>query len=561
MPGLTPSTATSNKKLFVLSLLASQFDALALGHHRHFHKEPKGYRLGDSLAGYGYSLDSQKIVDEQCYNATAGLPEGTSNVVSLSEATSFSDLQKEFSYSVDSGFGFGPFSLHADASYMRQIEDKDYSLSLNYFSHSSGTVRVQVGIGEDALTDAGKQEYTNNLTNPYFGIVCGDEVIGSYQQGALLAMSLKVDFSSHMDKEQFQASGSLSLGSIVNATAKVESITSQYDMKGKISLTAYQNGGDPGQLAKILSEDPSGNYYLLSCDMDNTDACKRAASGLLDYASNNFPNQFSLSQGTNITTLGFGFYDKQPIQHIGLVPPKSLLTNETLPKRNNLTSAYYQQLCYQDKFYSLFNGYPVDWETSSTFYQQLTSTYQLVKDNLDAISSGTPSGQGIKDCYLTPEDCGDIYQAIIPQIKQPDFAFLQMLQYYYKSILAIFYYNGGRNFAYKGLESGVGKVFETNFFDPNNISYKIGFEDCVCIPLTDPRNGISDYSGGHLQADNITIKGMVTCDTPKLPLPNCGQTEGRDNYRCKSPFFFDELARCNGDSRVVTESNDVCSPY
>ena len=551
-----PSTYLSKKAAFVFSLMASQIDAAVFGVQKPIKiKRSNPYQLGDSLAGYGYSLDSQKIVDEQCYNATAGLPEGTNSVVSLNEATSFSDFESSFSYSVKAGVSFGIFSASADARYMKKVSDKDFSLSLNYYSYSSGTVRVQTGIGQDALTDAGKQEYSNNLTNPYFGVVCGDETVTSYQQGALLAMALKIEFQSHMDKEQFEASASAGLGSIFSASTSVQSITSHYKMNGRVSLIAYQQGGDPGQLAKILSKDSGGNYYISSCSITDMDACKNASSGLLDYASSDFPNQFSVSSGQNLTTLGFGFYDTQPIEYIGLVPPKSLLDNTTLQARDTVADAYAQQLCYQDKFYSLFNGYPVSWQSSSAFYQKMTNASDAVKANIAVIlGNNQPSGKGLEDCYLTPDRCSSIIQTIQSGIQSIDFAFLQLLEYYYKSVEAIFYYSG-MGWEVKPLEDGYDTVNRADFSDDNNISYNISAPVSICS-LTPSSLSVSlEFFSGRLQADNITIEGTAE-ECPEYP-------RKEKIYHCKSPFFFDELARCDSDtsSRVSRKEADVCSIY
>lgn len=539
-----PPTYLSKKAAFVLSLMGSHTDVVVLGGNPIEGSKP--YQLGDSLAGYGYSVDSQKLVDEQCYNATPGLPEGTNSVVSLNEATSFSDFESKLSYSVKAGLGFGIFSAQSDASYMRQVSDKDYTLSLNYFSYSSGTVRVQTAIGQDALTDAGKQEYSNNLTNPYFGVVCGDEIVTSYQQGALLAMALNIEFQSHMDKEQFQASASTGFGSIFTASATVESIASHYEMDGRVSLTAYQQGGEPGQLSKILSKDPSGNFYINSCSITNMTACRNAASGLLNYASADFPNQFSVSAGLNLTTLGFGLYDTQPIQYIGLMPPKSLLDNATLNARLSVANTYSQQLCYQDKFYSLFHGYPVSWDTSSPFYHQMGATRNDVKSNIDVILGDQPSGKGLPDCYLTPDQCMGIIQAIQSGIQPVDFSFLQLLRYYFRGHHAAFYYDGS-SWGFKNYPgSKVSALTDENFHDTTNISYATVDAGCDCGLFT---AGI--FTNGRLQADNITISGRWTC---YQDIDQCGAN--RNIKRPISSFFFDELARCDGTNIAVIERDE-----
>lgn len=504
----------------------------------------RGFELGDSLAGYGYSIDSQRIVNQQCFNATASEPQGSHGFVQLDSSISFREMESKFSYSVEAGVNFGFFSSKADASYLKEIKEKDFSLSFNYYSGASGTVRVQLGAGENVLNDSGRQQYDNNASKPYFGVVCGDEYIDSYELGALLAMSLKIDFASHYEKEEFEGHISGSLGDIISASASIQKAVSETKVTGKLTMVAYQQGGDPGQLAKILSKDAGGDYYATTCDLDNLDACKATASGLLDYARDYFPDQYSVVTGENVTTLGFGFYTSKPLRYVGLTPVPSLLDDQARKDRDALVASYQQQNCYAQKFESLVHGYPVSWQTSTQFYQQITDAYQVVKDNLALIlGGGSISSKGLEACYLTPDVCEDVVEDIQPNIQPVDFSFLEALQYYIKGSLTAFFYNGGLNWGYKNLAS-VQSVDIMEFSDWQNIQYGLtDSTDCTMV-------GKGYFNHGVLQTDNMTIKGGWLCRGGVSDFPN---------YRCKSPFFFDEMARCNAQARVERVHDDVCA--
>lgn len=84
-------------------------------------------RINDVImAGSGYSEDSQQITPERCFNAVEVQGADQESKLSLDTALSFSDLQRELNYSVDSSGGVGIFSYDAEASYLREVEDKDY---------------------------------------------------------------------------------------------------------------------------------------------------------------------------------------------------------------------------------------------------------------------------------------------------------------------------------------------------------------------------------------------------------------------------------------------------
>ena len=68
-------------------------------------------------------------------------------------------------------------------------------MSLNYYQYAKQEVTLGIlGTGEDALTEVGKSLYKDGK-NGYFGLVCGDEQVTSYSQGAMLLMNLNVDFT------------------------------------------------------------------------------------------------------------------------------------------------------------------------------------------------------------------------------------------------------------------------------------------------------------------------------------------------------------------------------
>jgi len=58
----------------------------------------------------------------------------------------------------------------------------------------------------------------------------------------------------------------------------------------------------------------------MDCDLKNMDDCVKAAEGLIEYAANSFPNQFSFETGLGLTPLGIGYSQTDPLYYIGLTP-------------------------------------------------------------------------------------------------------------------------------------------------------------------------------------------------------------------------------------------------
>lgn len=500
-------------------------------------------------AGAGYSNDTQQVAPQYCFAAKAGPLSGVENHLNLDTALSFTDIEQQLKFSVSASGGYGMFSASAEASYLRQVEDKDYSFSLNYYEYADGTVPVQLeGFGEKALTPVGQQFYQDGQ-NKYFGVSCGDNYISSYKEGALLTMALNIKFRSHYEKEEFEAKAGASYANIFSASAHIQEIATTYHMEGQVSIQAYQRGGEPSQLSKILSKDPDGKYYVLSCDIQHMDDCTRAADGLLAYARNDFPNQFSFEHNTGLTALGLGFASYEPIYRLGLKQPDSFVTPQVLNDRKMLATDFKNNSYYDSKLDTLVNGYPVSWDMNSDFYTQLATLQQKAKNNVDVLTgpADNPSA-GALGCYNTPEQCDKIYQTLqsnLQPITAKDLQFLAPLEYFYQDAYANYFYKGDTDswgFLPIPDEDHIQKVIYSYFADPKDIHYQIA--------TSGPQSWIYTYQNGIVQTDGKTVRIQKERN-------DGGGFHPAIIYRCKSPFFFTLI---NWKNKTGQESSkDACS--
>ena len=137
-------------------------------------------------------------------------------------------MENKLGVSVSISGKYGMFSADTKASYIRSVLDKDYSLSLNYYEYATNNVVVQlVGYGNEAFTESGKGFY-NGGKNKYFGLLCGDHYITSYQQGALLTMGLNIKLSSSNAKKEFKEKAGATFGDIIRAAESIKSVVTQY---------------------------------------------------------------------------------------------------------------------------------------------------------------------------------------------------------------------------------------------------------------------------------------------------------------------------------------------
>ncbi|MCT4635259.1 MAG: hypothetical protein N4A31_03300 [Rickettsiales bacterium] len=384
-----------------------------------------------TLIGAGFSNDSQQLVENnRCYSTTVSGISSVESVIALNEAMVF----EEFVKALNLDFSYGSINLFktgGESDFYRTVMDDYLSMSFNYYQTTLQEVLLQVnGMGEEILTDEGKTLY-NNGNNIYFGIECGDNFISSYKEGAMLLMSIKLAFYTHQEKLSFEASS----GNIGVFSEDIQEWAQKTKAAGKISIIAYQKGGIPSELANILDKSSEGDYYSISCSLQDMDACVDTANSMLDYAYSDFSTQFSVdgTNSQNITVLGDGQYEYTPTYRYDL-PVESIVTPAIIHERVKMSEILDEnQNYYKPLSDSLLKTYPVEWSTSSENYAAAKSLNDDVKNNVDVILDPV---NGEIQCFYVPESClktGAVIQKNINPVTESNLSFLEDIKYYFLS--------------------------------------------------------------------------------------------------------------------------------
>jgi hypothetical protein len=146
-----------------------------------------------------------------------------------------------------------------------------------------------------ALTVDGMRAYgSGDKPNPNFGLICGDMFINSFNVGAQLVLSIKLKFSSHERKKEFDLKLGSNYGSFASISNDIKRVVNQTKSTGSMTIIAYQNGGNPVELAKIFNSTCGSGFCAASCSMQKLTDCDSAINSLLKYAINIFPTQVNL---------------------------------------------------------------------------------------------------------------------------------------------------------------------------------------------------------------------------------------------------------------------------
>ena len=80
-------------------------------------------------------------------------------------------------------------------------------------------------------------------------------------------MNLNIEFRSRSEKSTFKASAKASFGNLFSASTDISNTAKSLKIDGSVSISAYQLGGNPSQLARVLTKDAAGDFYVLTCSL------------------------------------------------------------------------------------------------------------------------------------------------------------------------------------------------------------------------------------------------------------------------------------------------------
>ena len=301
-------------------------------------------KVGDGYASYDHMTTANTPLN------TANMPitySDMQNSINLSDSMSQTELSKELNVNVSSNGGWGEFSASASANFMNSISNSTYTENITYGERFYAVKSIDYSslYGKNVLNPAGKQVYSIGIkafTDRY-----GDNFIIGLPVGAIFLANVKLSFASEKTKQVFDATVGGSYGSIFSISTKVSNAIAQSNIQGSITVSAYQEGGDPAQLANIFTKSSSGGYDAVTCDFNNLSNCKAIITGIIDYAKNNFTKQIEqpLHAGNapegNLAVVG-GPITRTYSSVFGLqnaTPPSS----DVLKERQRLAITYLQQ--------------------------------------------------------------------------------------------------------------------------------------------------------------------------------------------------------------------------
>ncbi len=392
-------------------------------------KPPSALKLQNDLStalGEGWSTDNDVPVG-QCLSGTMdyiGTPSGS---VSMDTAYTYDDVMDQLDYKGDGGFSLPGFEGEVAVNYAHLLKDTDYSQTFVYRATIFLKSRHFVASNQQSpLTWIG-QQYVQDPVN--FRAYCGDKFVTEQQIGGVLYAAVTFRFMTKDEKSAFNSSLKINLGSLARLNENLSTAVSAVHQSGAISVTAFQIGGDPTKLGRILGVKPgSTEAPLLSCGLSDLAACRKTISEILAYAASpeegNFSTQFK--EDNLASPIGPGVIHNVFQNYATIVPVKmgpSLVTQDILDARARVSQKYEKSLEAENEVSSILNR---DQPLSPDYGDQLNRLQSNVASNnallrragtlcYDGDMSQCISGEALTNNKLLPIDASS-YKKIISAV-------------------------------------------------------------------------------------------------------------------------------------------------
>ena len=238
---------------------------------------------------YGYGVDAQAPTNLYCINpgerTFVGSNEG---MMELNQYFSYDKLKNQISFDTEGKISLKIFTASAKTAYFHSLEQDEYSETFTYRTDMKFMSRRDgmPGFVEGSyLNHIGKNLWSAGVDT--FRQYCGNSYISTVNYGGTLYVTVELNFRTKAEKDSFETSLEGKILEIAEVSAKFSYWEERTHAEGNFKVVAYQLGGDPTKLGRILD-----GAKTSICKFDNINDCRIVLNNAVDYASRDYPNQF-----------------------------------------------------------------------------------------------------------------------------------------------------------------------------------------------------------------------------------------------------------------------------
>lgn len=243
-----------------------------------------GFSQQTKSLGNIYKSIEDSYLDANCVKGEEFISsENTPKKISYQKNSTFEDLKKQLSVSSKLSGNYmtvkGDTSLNWAVDQQVTTTDETHSFIWQAVKGRRKFVTNSVGLDNSILTPGRKKQLQNDPRAIYE--FCGDGFISEVEYGASLLVSLRFQFLTETDKNEFNQKVNIDYdGGVLKLKSENEykNLSNRIKETGQVILEAQQIGGNDSGLLDIISE------QMPSCSMKNLEQCMQVMNGVLQYA-------------------------------------------------------------------------------------------------------------------------------------------------------------------------------------------------------------------------------------------------------------------------------------
>ncbi|MCC2625519.1 MAG: hypothetical protein K0R14_1392 [Burkholderiales bacterium] len=262
-------------------------------------------------------------------------PQGS---IDFTDAVSAQEIGSLLNTSISGSADFGLFSVSLAAKYTRDSMDTRQSINFNYVQSMAADATFTVkGVGNNILSSSAQSLLAEG--NDAFTNVCGNSIVQSAKEGAVLIVNVSIQFANAASKEQFEGEASGSIAGIGSIKGAFEHSEQSSTKNATFAIKAYQLGGDPTKLAKIFGSPGPQGYNVVTCSATNLDSCQAIINDVIAYAQNDFQTSVNFKDPSTLFTYDFS---TREYSRFGVEASLTPLTPAEQAAKNYLTTTITQ---------------------------------------------------------------------------------------------------------------------------------------------------------------------------------------------------------------------------
>jgi hypothetical protein len=278
-----------------------------------------------AILGSAYSSDKQSFIGGECLQ---GSPEPTGSPdasFALDQTITEHQLETSLGFDLGARARYGLWEGSASANFFTRSVSTAFSLSVNYSASYNFSVIKMV---QPTKTATGLNV---SAQDDRWDTTCGDKVVNEVYKGARLFASVRIDFVSSEQKSKFEGKFKIT-GPMAGIDAKLEEASAQFAKDIRITVSAYQLGGDVSKLTAVFGNSDTARDNYVQCSLGHLEKCAAVLTGLLQYVGDTtagFPSQLAPGVKPGPADLSYGVVDYSAY---GIYPKSPQLARDVIAK-------------------------------------------------------------------------------------------------------------------------------------------------------------------------------------------------------------------------------------